>query len=312
MRKAFVDALVKHVSPDHNVFLTGDLGFMALEPLRDVMECRFINAGVAEQNMVSVAAGLAKTGFSVWVYSIAPFCYARPFEQIRNDVCFHNLPVHLVGNGGGYGYGVMGSTHHALEDYGVLLTLPGMRAYVPAFQYDLDAVVAKIQAFEDPTYLRLGKCELPAGFPRLAYSPWRRLIEGDGPILVAVGALAGSILGVLRDLDESVRPEFWVVTELPLKPEAIPATFITSLKSARALWVVEEHVAQGSFGHMLASWLLQESFRIPEFRHFHARGYPSRTFGSQAFHRTESRIDAASLLQAILARGQSLQSLQRS
>lgn len=304
MRRPFVNAILKHVDPEHSVFLTGDLGFMALEPLRDAMQSRFINAGVAEQNMISVAAGLAKAGFSVWVYSIAPFCYARPFEQIRNDVCLHDLPVHLVGNGGGYGYGVMGSTHHALEDYGVLLTLPRMRAYVPAFACDLEAVIPRMQALEHPTYLRLGKCELPAGFPPPAYSPWRRVLEGDGPLLVAIGALAGSILGAFRDMEESVRPELWVVTELPLRPEAIPVAFATSLEDAPALWVVEEHVAQGSFGHMLASWLLRESFRIPEFRHFHAKGYPSRTFGSQAFHRAESGIDASSLLQAVLAREQ--------
>ncbi len=103
------------------VFLTGDLGFMALEPLRDRLGDRFINCGVAEQNMVTVAAGLAKEGFDVWVYSIAPFCYARALEQIRNDVCLHGLPVRVLGNGGGYGYGVMGPTHHALEDYGILL-----------------------------------------------------------------------------------------------------------------------------------------------------------------------------------------------
>ena len=83
------------------VFLTGDLGFMALESLRDSMKERFVNAGVAEQNMLSVAAGLALEGLNVWTYSIAPFCYARPYEQIRNDICHHNLPVKLVGNGGG-------------------------------------------------------------------------------------------------------------------------------------------------------------------------------------------------------------------
>jgi transketolase len=257
------------------------------------MQCRFINAGVAEQNMISVAAGLAKTGICVWVYSIAPFCYARPFEQIRNDVCFHHLPVHLVGNGGGYGYGVMGATHHALEDYGVLLTLPGMRAYVPAFASDLDALVAKIQDSDHPTYLRLGKNELPAGLSAPPYGPWRRLIEGAGPLLVVVGALAGGLLEALRDLDEFVRPELWAVTELPLRPEAIPAAFVMSLKSAPALWVLEEHVAQGSFGQMLATWILQESLPIPE-------------FGSQAFHRVESGIDASSIRQAILVRAQSV------
>lgn len=302
MRKAFVDAILKHASPDRSVFLTGDVGFTALEPLQDAWQSSFINAGVAEQNMISVAAGLAKTGFSVWVYSIAPFCYARPFEQIRNDICFQNLPVHLVGNGGGYGYGVMGPTHHALEDYGILLTLPGMRVYVPAFACDLDTIIPNLLTSSYPTYLRLGRCELPAGVPRPEYSPWRRLLAGGETVLVAVGALAGSILQVMSELDEPVRPEYWVVSELPLESGAIPPAFLTSLRSARRLWVVEEHVAQGSFGHMLASWLLRESIHIPEFRHSHAKGYPSRKFGSQAFHRAESGIDAASLLRAILER----------
>jgi transketolase len=308
MRKAFVDALLERASSGRSVFLTGDLGFMALEPLRDAMGPRFINAGVAEQNMISVAAGLAKTGLSVWVYSIAPFCYARPFEQIRNDICLHALPVHLVGNGGGYGYGVMGSTHHALEDYGVLLTLPGMRAYVPAFDCDVRAVIDCMDRDEDhPSYLRLGMCELPKGFPEPAYRPWRRLSVGGGPMVVAVGPLAGGMPRAFLELDEAVRPELWAVTELPLDPEAIPSEFLVRLRSAPALWVVEEHVAQGSFGHMLASWMLTESIRVPEFRHFHAKGYPSRRFGSQKFHRCESGIDAESIRQAVLMREQSLQ-----
>src|SRR3954470_23670029 len=133
MRNAFCQAMVALAADPDFVFLTGDLGFKALEPLRDALGPRFVNAGVAEQNMVSVAAGLARTGLRPWAYSIAPFIYARPFEQIRNDVCLHRLPAVLVGNGGGYGYGVMGATHHALEDYGVLCTLPNMRVCVPAF-----------------------------------------------------------------------------------------------------------------------------------------------------------------------------------
>src|SRR6202046_5262768 len=141
MRQEFCQPLLEFSGRPEFLFLTGDLGFMALEPLRDAMGQRFINAGVAEQNMVGVAAGLAKSGLRPWVYSIAPFLYARPFEQIRNDVCLHNLPVVFVGNGGGYGYGVMGSTHHALEDYGALLALPNMRAYIPAFDSDVSAVI---------------------------------------------------------------------------------------------------------------------------------------------------------------------------
>ena len=125
MRDVFCRTLVSQAANRNLVFLTGDLGFKALEPLRDAMGARFVNAGVAEQNMISVAAGLAKLGLRPWAYSIAPFIYARPFEQIRNDICLHGLPVVLVGNGGGYGYGVMGGTPHALEDYGCLLPLHG-------------------------------------------------------------------------------------------------------------------------------------------------------------------------------------------
>jgi transketolase len=308
MRGAFVQAACKYINPTSSVFLTGDLGFNALEPLRDAMGSRFINAGVAEQNMISVAAGLAKSGLSVWAYSIAPFCYARPFEQIRNDLCLHALPVRLVGNGGGYGYGVMGATHHAIEDYGVLLTLPGMRAFVPAFACDLDAIIPLMQQeLSRPSYLRLGKCELPVGLPLPAYRPWRRLLSGAGPLLVAVGALAGGILKVLSELDESIRPEFWVLTELPLNPEAIPNEFVGGLKRTATLWVIEEHVAQGSFGQMLATWTLHESLPIAEFRHFHAKGYPSHRIGSQAFHRQESGIDAKNVLDAVLPHQPSLQ-----
>src|SRR3954451_11292726 len=152
MRDVFCRSLVRNAGRREFVFLTGDLGFKALEPLRDAMRERFINAGVAEQNMICVAAGLAKTGLRPWVYSIAPFLYARPFEQIRNDVCLHDLPVVLVGNGGGYAYGVMGATHHALEDYGALLTLPNLRAYVPAFGADVTILVDRLMRSDSPAY----------------------------------------------------------------------------------------------------------------------------------------------------------------
>ena len=127
--------------------------------------------------MVSVAAGLARSGLRPWTYSIAPFLYARPFEQIRNDVCLHNLPVILVGNGGGYGYGVMGSSHHALEDYGCLLTLPHMRAFVPAFDSDVSTMIPMLMQCDGPVYLRLGLSEEPKGWPIPEYAPWRKLLQ---------------------------------------------------------------------------------------------------------------------------------------
>jgi len=290
VKKLFVNAFLKN-DTERTLFLTGDLGFNALEPIRDALKGRFINTGIAEQNMVSVSAGLAKTGFSVWVYSIAPFCYARPFEQVRNDVCLHGLPVHLVGNGGGYGYGVMGATHHALEDYGVLLTLPNMRVYIPAFGSDLDYIIPRVQEQCCPSYLRLGKCEKPAGFVPPPYKPWRKLKEGDGLVLISVGAITGGIFGAVQDL---LDVEVWAVTELPLKIEDIPDF------GGRSIWVVEEHVAQGSFGQIIAAHILQKNMKITEFRHFCAKGYPTHTYGSQEFHRKESGIDCTYLREQLL------------
>jgi transketolase len=211
MRSIFSKVLVDYCTDPNFVFLTGDLGFMALEPVQRAAGPRFINAGVAEQNMVLVAAGLARTGFKPWVYSIAPFVYARPFEQIRNGICHHRLPVFLVGNGGGYAYGVMGRTHHAIEDYGAVLTLPHMTAYIPAFAQDVPATVARVYAASRPAYLRLGRDEKPQGYIPPAYAPWRRVLSGQGPTLLIVGPLAGGILGSLLQLPEAKRPATWVL-----------------------------------------------------------------------------------------------------
>lgn len=294
-RKCWQDLFKK----DPFVFLTGDLGFGAFEPLRDVMGSAFINAGIAEQNMISVAAGMASQGTNIWIYSIAPFCYARPFEQIRNDICLHGFPVKLVGNGGGYGYGVMGASHHALEDYGVLLTLGGIRIYVPAFKTDISPMISKLAGVDHPAYLRLGRCEKSQGLKVPAYAPWRKLREGSGPVLLVIGPLAGGILKRLEGRSAADSPELWLVSELPLKVAQIPKEFLDDLKLKRRLCVVEEHVAQGGLGQIIAHLCLSMGITLDNFRHLHALGYPSGNYGSQSFHRHESGIDPDSILQIV-------------
>ena len=274
------------------VFLTGDLGFMALEPLCEAMGQRFINAGVAEQNMVGVAAGLAKSGMRPWAYSIAPFLYARPFEQIRNDVCLHNLPVVLVGNGGGYGYGVMGSTHHALEDYGVLLTLPNMRAYIPAFDSDVRCMIQKLMTVQHPAYLRLGYSEQPSWLTPGPYAAWRRILPGDGPTVAFAGPLAGAALDAIRA--SGLNADCWLVSELPF--EQVPPEFLASVRNSGYLLVVEEHVSGGGFGQMLACELLTAGVGPIRFVHRTASGYLSGRYGSQKFHRKECGLDPDSIV----------------
>src|SRR4051794_4024350 len=159
------------------VFVTGDLGYKALEGVAAALGERFINAGVAEQNAVSLAAGLAREGHLPWVYSAAVFTVLRPYEQIRNDVCLHQLPVKLVGNGGGYAYGIMGATHHALEDIGALRALPNMRLYLPLVATDVAQAVSAMAEDPRPNYLRLGAAAIiPGELP--AFAAWRRLKAG--------------------------------------------------------------------------------------------------------------------------------------
>ena len=296
MRNVLCASLVEHAARPEFVFLTGDLGYNALEPLRAAMGGRFVNAGVAEQNMVSVAAGLAASGMNAWAYSIAPFLYARPFEQIRNDVCLHGLPVKLVGNGGGYAYGVMGATHHALEDYGTLLALPGMSAFVPAFAADVPAVIGKLFDLPGPAYLRLGRDEKPKAFELPAYAPWRRLLSGGGATLAVVGPLVGPLWEAAAALPEARRPNLWVLTELPVKADSLPADFLADLRRSGRLVVVEEHAAQGGAAQALALALATLGKTPPAFVSRHARGYVSGLYGSQAFHRKESGLDPASVL----------------
>jgi len=299
MRKQLADALLLRASSPKIVFLTGDLGFMALEELKANMGSRFINAGVAEQNMIGVSAGLARQGLETWVYSIAPFCYARPFEQIRNDICFHGLPVKIIGNGGGYGYGVMGPTHHAIEDYGVLLALPNIKAYIPAFDEDLTFLIPKIGQSQDPAYLRLGKGETPIGYIAPTYAPWRQLVVGKGPTVIAVGPIAGTYLQDFLAMPTQSRPNFWVCSELPLSSNPIPEILLAQIIKSRNLNIIEEHVLQGSLASTIGLNILSQSIPVDYFRYFCAQKHIYERYGSQNFLRKHSGLDPTSIISNI-------------
>jgi len=285
MRNAFATTILSQCNKDDCFFLTGDLGFMALEEVRAAFGRRFINAGVAEQNMVGVAAGLAREGFKVFVYSIAPFCYARPFEQIRNDVCLARLPVCMVGNGGGYAYGSMGPTHHALEDCAAMSAL-GVRVLVPAFDDDLPSMLTELSS---PTYLRLGYDVRPKGAEVPPYKAWREILSGERGAIAALGPLAGVAWQALMNTPAENRPSVWAVTEFA--DDAIPDAFWAQV-DGRKLFVAEEHVAAGGLGMHVAINMARLGIQASGFTHRYALGYPTGRFGSQAFHRAQCGIDA--------------------
>lgn len=284
MRNAFASTVISQCNTDDCFFLTGDLGFMALEEVKAAFGSRFINAGVAEQNMVGVAAGLAREGFKVVVYSIAPFCYARPFEQIRNDICLAKLPVCLVGNGGGYAYGHMGPTHHALEDCAAMNAL-GVRVLAPAFDEDIPAMLSGLSA---PTYLRLGYDVRPKNTEVPQYAPWRQVLSGEQGAIAALGPLAGVAWHALVNLSATERPSVWAVTEFT--DDRIPEQFWSQVEGKR-LFVAEEHVAAGGLGMHVALAMVGLGIRVSGFIHRYALGYPTGRFGSQGFHRAQCGLD---------------------
>ena len=158
MRTAFVNTLIELAEKDENIYLlTGDLGFSVLEGFIQKFPERFINCGVAEQNMMGVAAGLALSGKKPYVYSIIPFVTMRCFEQVRNDICYQNLDVKIVGVGSGLAYGFLGATHHAIEDIAILRVLPNMTILSPGDPTEARELTLKSYQTKNPTYLRLNK-----------------------------------------------------------------------------------------------------------------------------------------------------------
>lgn len=277
------------------MFVTGDLGYMALETVAETYGERFINAGVAEQNAVSLAAGLARAGQLVWVYSAAVFTALRPYEQIRNDVCLHRLPVKLVGNGGGYGYGIMGATHHALEDVGALRALPNMKLYLPLVAADVADVVREMAADPLPNYLRLNAAATLVGEVP-AFAPWRRLKAGRSCVVIGMGPVLQSLydLGAPELLDEL---EIWSVGTFPLAD--MPPELATSIEQKGRVVSIEEHYRACGLGEALSHLMLTSGVVPRRLVTLHAAGYPSGRYGSQHWHQAESGL-AGSLLRSRL------------
>ena len=158
MRNAFADEVTRLSKEDPRVvLLSGDIGNKLFDSLKQVAAARFYNCGVAEANMMGVAAGMALSGLRPIVYTITPFITTRCFEQIRVDVCYHKAPVIIVGTGSGLSYAELGPTHHSLEDLAILRTLPGMRIVAPCDANELRSVLRQSLHDNSPTYIRIGK-----------------------------------------------------------------------------------------------------------------------------------------------------------
>jgi transketolase len=293
MRKEFAEAIIDLAKAnDKIIFLTGDLGFMALEGVSACLGNRFINAGVAEQNMVTMAAALAYEGFIPFVYSISPFATLRPYEQLRNDVCLHDLPVKIVANGGGYGYGIMGSTHHNIEDIGSMRILPNMRVFVPFTKKDVGDSIREMTADPHPNYLRLNLASTKEDIP--GFAPWRRIkpaVKAPRAIIAGTGTVVDQLFTLPDHLLDGL--EVWLVSNFPVY--TLPEALLDSVSRCKNLITIEEHQGQCGLHETLASLLLKELTTPISYHTLFAAGYPSGKYGSQLWHLEENNLAGRNL-----------------
>jgi transketolase len=265
MRTAFIQTLCRLAESEPSIwFLNGDLGYTVVEPFAERFPDRYVNCGVAEQNMAGMAAGLALSGKIVFTYSIANFPTLRCLEQIRNDICYHNLPVTIVAVGGGLTYGALGFTHHAIEDLAIMSVLPGMRVIAPGDPVETTLAMEQIVANPAPTYLRLGK----AGEPVVHTSPpdfrlGRAIVVRDGNDLTAVAT--GAILHTVTAVADRLRREgiaMRVISMHTLKPIDNEALCVAARETS-AILTVEEHRVDGGLGSRVADALVAANLNVP-------------------------------------------------
>ena len=251
MRDAFVRALLREMERDPRVMLvTGDLGFGVLRPVKERFPDRLINAGIAEQSMVGLAAGLAMTGRKVVVYSIGNFPTLRPLEQIRNDCAYHGLDVKIVCVGGGFVYGSLGMSHHATEDMAVMRAIPDITCFTPGDPAETEAAVPVMFATKGTCYLRLGRGNEPRAHEG-EITDWTfpkgiRLREGKDIALLSAGGILVELKRAAERLaEQGIGAEVW---SFPcLKP--LDADRIRELAERFSdLITVEEHTVTGGFG----------------------------------------------------------------
>lgn len=290
MRNAFADELTKLGDDDPRVvMLSGDIGNRLFDKFRARHPSRFLNCGVAEQNMMGLAAGMAMSGLRPVAYTITPFVTTRCLEQIRTDACYHEAPVTVVSVGAGLAYAGLGPTHHACEDIAFLRAIPNMKVICPGDAWEVRAALRAVMKQDGPCYIRLGKKGEPvihSGMPE-GFEIGRALTmrEGSDVCLLSTGNILPEVLEaahLLADKGISAR----VVSFHTVKPLDV-ACLEESFGRFKLVATVEEHSVVGGFGSAVAEWLVDSETRPQAFLRF---GTPDKFYklsGEQEFAREQ-------------------------
>lgn len=265
MRLAFVHTLTELARRDKNVWLvTGDLGFSVFEDFIKEFPEQYLNAGVAEQNLMGLSAGLALAGKRPYVYSISTFASMRAYEQIRNDICYQNLPVVIIGGGSTFSYSTFGCTHMPLEDFSIMRTLPNMTVLSPGDPLEVSALLEQTYTRTQPTYMRIAKRGEPVvhdSSEEITLGTASCVAEGSDVTIMSTGRLLPTALSARQLLaEEGISAR--VLSMHTIKP--LDSTAVLSAASqTKGIVTCEEHSTIGGLGSAVLETLAQHSVPTP-------------------------------------------------
>lgn len=257
MRNAFAQEITKLGQEREDlILLSGDIGNRMFDKYQEHCPERFYNCGIAEANMIGMATGLTMTGFRVVCYTIAPFITYRCMEQIRVDLCYHHVPVTLVGTGAGLSYASLGATHHSMEEMGMLRTLPHMAVLAPGDAMEVKAALRAAIDYPDPVYIRIGKKGEPVIHkeePALKIGKALNIREGNDLCILNSGNMLGPAVECAERLQEqgiSARVESFHSIK-PLDEATLEEVF----SRYDLVATMEEHSVIGGLGGAVAEWM---------------------------------------------------------
>ena len=302
MRNAIISEIHNQMKVNKNIyFLTGDLGYGLLEPLEEDFPERFIDVGIAEQNMVGMAAGLALAGKKVYVYSIIPFVTMRCFEQIRNDVCYHDADVTILGVGSGLSYGILGSTHFALEDIAILRSLPNMTIFSPSDEKEALSGLDYFSNYHHPLYLRIGKKDEPVVFSgnySFAFGKGVEISIGDDYVVFATGPIVSEVVKAVEEIFNLTKKRLTLISIPTIKP--LDENYILEkCLGKKKIFTVEEHSVIGGLGSSIAEIISEKTVNIQLVR-LGTKDLFVKSIGDQSYLRKILGLDSKGITKTII------------
>lgn len=304
MRDQFVKSIEKNFKKNKKIHLiTGDLGFGYFKNFYQNENKQFLNIGISEQNMASVAAGMSMVNKNViYIYSIGNFAFMRCLEQIRQDICYHNLNVNIISMGSGFSYGSLGGSHHLLEDLSIMRTIPNMKTFIPSSTNDIEQIINYTCKGKGPTYTRIDKSKIDKNLisknnifkPRIA-------IKGRDGYFISAGGIINDVISAIYFLKKKYNLSFGLIIVTTLFGDQI-SSIKEKLTKSRIICTVEEHSIVGGIGDFYLGLLNEKNIQVKKFIKI---GVKNKSFtkisGDQEYLKKHNKLDSKNIVRRIIS-----------